>query len=184
MERECINGNKDDADDDAEEDIDKGDNELFRICPDLCQDGKRLAAALVLELAEWQGHGMTEAVREDGSAEPLDDDLTEIILEGFGNAGDHGHTYEDAQIDQHVVDKLSLGTGTLVLPNFVMRSRVDNKMAFLFWVGGEAVQTQLAKKIGVQHREDLVDGGQEKGQQYHPSIGLEIGKQNFHIIIT
>src|SRR6185437_1115607 len=120
VQRERINGYEDDADDDRKKHIDKGNDEPFRIETHLRQDRQGLAAALVLEIAEGQSHGVPKAGGEDGRAEPLHDDVAEIVLECLGDAGDHGHADLYPKKCDRCPDELRLGPRPLAYPHFIL----------------------------------------------------------------
>jgi len=115
MQRKRINGDKDDPYQDAEKDIDEGNDEFFRVGPHLGQDGEGLPASLVLKLAKGEGHGMAKPIGEDGSPELLDDDIPEIVLEGLGDTGDHGYADQHAQEAHQAPDELGLSAGACLM---------------------------------------------------------------------
>src|SRR5450755_2058388 len=109
---------------------------------------------------------MPEAVGKDGSAEFLDDDIAEIVLEGFGDPGDHGHTDQDTQVSKQGPYELRLGTDAGLMKDLVGVDRAD-----LVRMGTQFVQ-QSSKEIGVEHGKGLVDRRQQQSQQYQPFIRL------------
>src|SRR5580692_11822238 len=108
MERKRIDGYKYNAHYDAEKDIDKRNDEFFRIRPHFGEDRKGFAATLVFEFAKGQRHGMLKPFGKDSCPEFLDDDIAAVVLEGFCDPRDHRHPDEDAEIADNTPGKLVL----------------------------------------------------------------------------
>src|SRR5579872_3999102 len=104
MEIKGIDRNEDDPHNDAKQHIDKGNDEFLGVGPHLRQDREGLAASLVLELTERQGHRMLKPVCKNSRPELLDDHIPAIILEGLRDPGYHGYPDEDAQVTHQAPD--------------------------------------------------------------------------------
>ena len=167
MESKGIDRDEYNAHEDPEQDVDKGDNEPFRIGTDFREGGEGFPATLVLEVAERESHGMFEAIGEDGGAEFLDDDVAEVILKGFGDTGDHGYAHEHAQVIEEGPEELGLGAVACFMEDLGM----GVEGAGLFGVGSEDVHYS-SEKVGVQHGKGLVDGCQQESPQDQPAIGF------------
>ena len=106
---------------------------------------ERLAAALILEDLVRQRQGMPDAVRVDLRAEPLRDDVDEVVLEVLRDTRDERHADGGQQQDADASKELARG---------------------VFLVARRVLIDDVSKDQRVEQREDLVDGGEYKGQRH------------------
>ena len=83
-----IDHDEDHAHERCEDDVHERTDEFFGIGANFLELAERLAAALILEDLEGDGQGMANAVGVELGAEPLGDDVDEVVLEVFRDAGD------------------------------------------------------------------------------------------------
>ncbi len=156
---EGVHHDEHDADDRLEEDVDGGGDQLLDVGAHLLQLAERLAAALVLEELVGKVERVPDAVRVQLGPDPLRHDVHEVVLEVLGHAGDERHADGGEQQEGDAAEELA--------------GRV------LVEACGVLVD-DVPEDEGVEEREDLVDGGEEQGQEDEPPVGPEVRQQEVH----
>ena len=83
-------------------------DELLDVGAHLLQDAERLAAALVLEDAIRQVERVAHAVGVELRAQPLRDDVDEVVLKVLGHARDERHADRGQQQQAHAAEELAV----------------------------------------------------------------------------
>jgi len=148
-----------DADHRGEEDVDGGRNQFLDVRPHLLQLAERFAAALVLEDRVGQFEGVPDAVRVDLRAEPLRDDVDEVILEILGNPRDERHAHGREQQEADAAEELSCG---------VLRE------------SGRIPVDDVTEDQGIQEREDLVDRGKDESERNQRPVAFKVRGKDLH----
>ena len=125
----------------------------------LLKFAQRLAAPLVLKNRIRQLKRVANAVGIDLRADPLRDDVGEIILEIFGNTRNKSDADGSAKKHRHTPVK-----------------RIGwNRVSF-----GSVILDEDTHDDRVQHREESIDCCQYHRQRNHSLVAFQIGKKKFH----
>ena len=162
MDVEGVDHDEDDTDEGAEEQVDADLDELFDVGADLLQLAEGFAGALVLEDLVGEGQGVADAVGVHLGTELLGDAADDVVLEILGDAGDEGDADGGAQEERDAAEEL-LGCVLLVL--------------------GGVVVDDVAEDEGVEEGEDLIDGGEEEGEEDLGEVLLQIAIKDRHGVL-
>jgi hypothetical protein len=139
--RERVDHHEHDADERREQQVDEDRDQALDVAADLLQLAERLAAPLVLEHRVRQLQRMADPVGVELRAQPLRDQVGEVVLEVLGHARHERHPHRRQQQHAHAADEL--------------RRRV-------VLVAGGVLVDHVAEDQRVEQREGLVDRGQQQ----------------------
>ena len=163
--RDGVPHHEDDAHQRRKQHVHEALNELFHVDAHLLELAQGFAGALVLKYLVGQLQGVAQAVGIHLGPQPLGDDVDVVVLEVFGDARHHGHAQHHADVGDGLPEKWP--------------ERHQHQAAQVAVFGHELVD-QLAKNIGVQQREHLVDGGQHQGQGQQSPVVAQVAVKDFH----
>src|SRR5439155_25401369 len=101
-----VDHDEDHADERDEQNVDGGANQALDVGPNLLKLAQGFAASLIFERRIGQLKRMPHAVGIDPGAEALRDDVGEVVLKVFGDAGDERNTHSRRQQKAHATDEL------------------------------------------------------------------------------
>ena len=156
---ERVDHHEDDADERREQHVDRRRDQLLDVGAHLLQLAERLAAALILEHRVGQLERVPDAVRVELRAEPLRDDVDEVVLEVLRDARDERHA--DRRAEQQADAAEELAGRVLLEPGGVL---VDD----------------VAEDQRIEQREDLVDRRQHKRQRDQAAVVPEVAVEQLH----
>ena len=102
---------------------------------------------------------MPETVGIELRAQPLGDDVDEVVLEVLGDAGDERHSDGCSEEEAHTTDEL---------PGRVVT------------VPGGVLVNDMAEYQGIEKREDLVHRRQEQGEEDELPVAAQITVEDSH----
>ena len=155
---ERVDHHEDDPDERREQDVDARRDQLLDVGAHLLQPAERLAAALILEHRIGQLERMPDAVRVQLRAEPLRDDVDEVVLEVLRHARDERDADRGAEQQADALEEL--------------RGRV-------FLEPRGVLIDDVPEDQRIEQREDLVDGRQHERQRHEPGVVPQVPVEGF-----